>query len=436
MGRGGQAEAGPLRVLGWQALLLILGLALIAVVAETALRLSKPFMRLHSPANAFVPGVGLLLKPNAEMRSTNFLDFWAVSRTNSLGFLDREPPSPERAAASCHISVIGDSFVEARHVSIADKVQVRLEELAARELPHLDVTASAFGMTITGQVSQLAYYNEYARRLRPKLVVLVFVPNDYVGNFPLWMALQSGWSPEHLPFVSAARAEDGRFRLRPPDPEYQRFTLPRLADPAAKPQRVPLGKRVNHALLRESYFYRWLHSKHRQLFRYPSARHKAQRLAWLELLRRRPAYAPLLDGWRPVLEDTPSFFALFAKGNDSAFLKEALAFTAFGIDEFKRRTERDGAALAILAIHQTHDFGGGAFARMNAMAAERGVPVIDQADFIRRQGAELRDAQWAHDSHWSPLGHQWAAKALLEHLKENQDVCGRSAPSPEELLNG
>ena len=72
-------------------------------------------------------------------------------------------------------------------------------------------------------------------------------------------------------------------------------------------------------------------------------------------------------------------------------------------------------------------FGDSPFARMNAMAEERGIPVIDQAAFIRRQGAELREAEWAHDSHWSPAGHQWAAEALLEYLKENQDICRGSA---------
>ena len=52
----------------------------------------------------------------------------------------------ERAAASCHIAMIGDSYVEARQVPIADKFHVRLEELAARELRHLDITTSAFGI--------------------------------------------------------------------------------------------------------------------------------------------------------------------------------------------------------------------------------------------------------------------------------------------------
>ena len=53
-----------------------------------------------------------MLFPDMEMRFTNNLDFWTTARTNSLGFLDREPPDPDLAAASCHIAVIGDSFVE------------------------------------------------------------------------------------------------------------------------------------------------------------------------------------------------------------------------------------------------------------------------------------------------------------------------------------
>ena len=401
---------------------LIAGLALVAMIGEAWLRSTVPF-REHYLPTVFVPGVGAIRPPDTEIRWTNNLDFWTVSRTNRLGFLDREPPSPERSAQGCHITMIGDSFVEARQVSIMEKFHIQLEERAARELPHLDVTTSAFGMSGTGQIEQLAFYDEYARHLRPSLVVLVFVPNDFQNNFPLWLAIRKGLDPEHLPYVSAVRAADGSFRLHPPDPDYRRFRLSRLSGSLSTP---PLRSFIyGIRVFRRSYFLTRLRTKWILLSSEPDVDAYLQRVAWVELLSRRPAYAPLLDGVRiqPANKDTPSFFPLFQEGNDSPFYREALAFTAFGLDEFKKRTERAGAALVILATHRTYYFGGEPFARMNELAAERRIPVIDQADVIYRSGADLRDAQWAHNSHWNPAGHQWAAEALLKYLKRNQDVC-------------
>lgn len=145
------------RLVGWNALWIIAGLALLVSTGEIYLRWSRPFMQNVRPIT-FVPGVGVMSEINVEVRVTNHLDFWTVSRTNSLGFLDREPPDPKRAAASCHFSMIGDSFVEASQVPISDKFHVRLEHLAARELPGLDVTTSAFGRPNTAQANQLPYY--------------------------------------------------------------------------------------------------------------------------------------------------------------------------------------------------------------------------------------------------------------------------------------
>ena len=141
---------------------------------------------------AFVPGVGLLYEPNAEVRVTNGLDFWAVAQTNSLGFLDREPLSPQRATETCHVSVLGDSFVAAEQVPIPRKFHVLLERLAARKAPALHITTSAFGCNNTAQASQLLFYDEYARRVEPKVLVLVFVENDFGGNSALTMALRTG----------------------------------------------------------------------------------------------------------------------------------------------------------------------------------------------------------------------------------------------------
>ena len=109
-----------LRMAGWNALLPMAGLALIGLAGEVWLRSTVPFKETCLPM-VFVPGAGSLLPPDTEVRRTNQLDFWTVSRTNRLGFLDRGPPSPQRAAESCHIAVIGDSLSTVRAPSCATR---------------------------------------------------------------------------------------------------------------------------------------------------------------------------------------------------------------------------------------------------------------------------------------------------------------------------
>ena len=293
-----------------------------------------PFVDNSTPSH-FVPEVGRIRKPTAEFRFTNGLDFWTISRTNSLGFLDREPPSSERAATSCHIAMIGDSYVEAREVPIADKFQVRLEELAAEELRHLDITTSAFGITATGQVNQLAYYDEFARHLRPALLVLVFVSNDFRDNAPILRGLRLGMEPDRLPEVSATRGADGTITLQPPHPYSPESRL-------AVPSRHP---RVTDRLTDMSALAKWLDAKRRASFPDDTDPELIAQVALLS--RRSPRYAALLDGWRPT---TRGFHVQFRITRDlPAVFEDALDFTGFALDQFRERADRDGAALVILS---------------------------------------------------------------------------------------
>ena len=401
-----------LRLVGWNALFLVAGLALVGIVGEAYFRLRVPFVESDVPY-AWSPTVGDIFTPNAEVRHTNHLDFWTISRTNSLGFPDREPVSPERAAASCHIAMLGDSYVEALQVPIADKFHVRLEELAARELRHLDVTTSAFGISGTGQINQLAYYDEFARYLRPALLMLVFGSNDFVNNSPILEGLHRGTDPDRLRKVSATRGADGTITLRPPYPGESRFA-------AAPPP--PRHARATDHLTGMSLFANWLHVKGRAFFPDDADPELIAQMALLS--RRSPSYAALLDGWRPTTRGRIRGPFLVPTQNLPAVYEDALDFTAFALDQFKKRADRDGVALVILSIHNMRIRGDLGFDRLTALAEARGIPVIDQYDYILRQGADpKRDTRWAHDSHWNAAGHQWAAEALLEYLKQNQEIC-------------
>ena len=397
-----------LRLIGWNVLLLLGGLVLIALGGEAYFRLTTPFMTPRSSVH-FIPGVGFLRKPHTETRHTNRLDFWTVSRTNRLGFLDRDPPSPARAAASCHLTMIGDSFVEAMQVPIADKFHIRLEALAARDLPHLHITTSAFGLGATGQVQQLALYDAYARPLHSKLVVLVFVPNDFKNNAPILRALGTGYDPAHLPEPSVARHPDGTLTLRPPHPDRARLRLPQ--------SRAGRITSAIETVAKRPWFGSWLAARMRPGRIARDLNHKRR----AELLRQRPRYAALLKGLPP--STLREIDRTFGQAELPPLFEEALDYTAFALEQFKARADRDGARLVILASHRMKFWGPRLFDRMQGMAAALGIPVIDQAAYILRQGATLRDAEWHHNAHWNVTGHRWAAEALLEWLRQHPEVC-------------
>ena len=408
----------------WNALFAISGLLLIALAGEAYFRLTKPFIDNSFPST-FVDGVGIIREPNSYQYYANWHDDnFVVSRANSQGFLDREPISAERAAEGCHIAFIGDSFVEARDVQIADKFHVRLEEMAAHELPHLDISTQAYGIASTGQINQIPFYDEYARRLNPKLVVLVFYFNDFSDNLTTILALGYGADPDRMPYMSVQRDEHGTLKLRPPYPEYRRFALPSL--PKAWQQSA--WKK----LISISYIAKWLDIDIKEGWRGRIAgirvgtgapvEHDAQLMAWVRILAQRPCCAWFLDRWQP--DGWYSTHQQFKEEHLLPVFQEALAYTAFGIEQFKRRADRDDARLIILsATNAMGTRGDPQFDRLNAIAEARGIPVISDYDYIVRQGHNHRDSRYRYDIHWSATGHQWAAEAILEWLKENQEAC-------------
>lgn len=373
------------RVGAWNGLTVLVGAALVGIVAEAYFHLTKPFMTSSLPSE-FVPEVGLVRTPNTEMRYTNRLDFWTVQRSNSLGFLDREPPSLQTAAASCHVVVLGDSNVEAREVPLDAKLHMRLEEVAARKLPHLMITTSAFGRGDTGQVQQLAFYDNFARALRPRLVVLVFIPNDFMDNSPVLYGSMTGWDPEHLPARSVVKSAEGRMTFRPPQSDYADFA-------SASPMS---WRRLLSRAAREG---SWLAS-------------------WLEV-----RVGPSRTRRDPQLRRLGDLRPLFAQDHPPPVVQEALEYTIFALEQFKSRTDEDGARLVMLVSHRVTVVSPALFRRVSQIAADVGIPVIDQADYIFRQGAELKDAQWTHDAHWNVAGHQWAAEALVEYIEQRPALC-------------
>lgn len=402
-----------------------LGLAVLLGASEAWLRLTLPFGEPYEPGAVFVPGLGFSYEPGGEVGHTDYKDFWTVQRFNSLGFLDREPPEAAYAAAVCHVAVIGDSFVEAREVAIADKMHVRLEALAER-LPGPDVVTTAFGRNNMGQVAQLALYDRYVRELAPKLVVLVFHANDFEDNFTPLAALLSGSRTDGMATMAAVRDEQGAFSLRPPSPDgpylepvrSHRWTFLGLASDDGD----SLLDRALYRAAERIWTLRWLGKRgllparpFRDVVQETLASSPQVAAAWTDL------------SWVATLGREHEM--LFARRELPPVLAEGLDYTAFALAEFKARARRDGFALVVLA---TEHVGGGdtpIFQRLERLTRAAQIDVVALHDHIVRQGGRLADGHWPEDLHWNPTGHRWAAEALFEYLAGNEGICAGREPS-------
>ena len=393
----------------------------LALAAAVSTDRSFPFVDRSIPGR-FVPEVGVLWEPHEEVRHTNLRDFWTISRANRLGFLDREPISPRRAASGCHVALVGDSFVEAREVEVADKLQVRLEALGARDRPDWNLTTSAFGRGGIGQVQQVPFHDAYIRRMSPAVVVLVARRNDFAENSRVLRAVLHRRAPGCTSWASAVRGEDGSYRLRLPRSSCRSSSQSpgRSSDRVDRPNRAGVGTGAGRAALSSAL----AQQARRVVDGAPERINAARRDSWRRL---RSAW-PVLSGWRPPASIVRAF-ATYSMDDAEAYgiapapvIREAYDSTSFALAEFRRRGRRDGFELLLLVAD--YDDPPESVA-MRRLAERHGIPVVSARDEIDGLGEKGGDTWFSsRDPHWTPKGHRLAAEALWRYLEEHPPPCG------------
>ena len=199
---------------------------LLIVGSEVYTRTNDMFPRDRAVwPSEFVPGLGWRFRPGAEVVWTNDINYWTRSRSNSIGFLDKEPAIP-KPPGTFRIMVIGDSMVQAVEVSLEQRLQIGLEQLLQRDFPQRKFDVVAQGYSGTGQANQLPFFERFNDQLKPDLLVLVVATNDLANNSPLLEAIRYGWHPEHLPQLFLQRTPDGSCSRIPIDPTWERHILP------------------------------------------------------------------------------------------------------------------------------------------------------------------------------------------------------------------
>jgi len=421
----------------------LVGMATIGVVTvlvfgaagEVVMRSSRPFLTPEWPG-VFDPRVGHHLVPGARLRWTNQLDFWNEAKVNSLGFLDREPASGIGAPGSCNVTFLGDSFVEAAQVPIDQKFHVLFEDRARQEMPQRRVVTQAFGYSGTGQLNQLPFYQVFARPTKPRVVVLVFVGNDFANNSNVLEAVRNGWHPLRTPSLFARRnRENGSIQLQPISDDWatHQLVLPEVAARSGE------WRALHATLLESSYFYAWIWANLK--LRYPGvaaridhgtdvSRVYAARITEIGKL---PDYDWGLRGWRyPRDLDLDTIFD--AVGEVPAAVTDAWAYTEFALDLLVAEAARDGATVVALLSTSfsavPRETGGrswrpgAALQRLVGMLDARGIPFVDQQAYLDSIGVDSEAARFPHDGHWSPEGHRHAAEALLRLFQQNPRLCG------------
>lgn len=395
------------RVAPWvqSALIAVLTVFVSLLAAEAFLRTTLPFAVSYWPSR-FDPAVGFVFEPGAELRWTNGVDFWQSTIVNADGMLDRKMPGP-KAAGTCRVLFVGDSFVEAAQVPIDAKVQVVIEKMARARGGLPPIEAAGVGFSGTGQASQLALYEKIGRKFEPDIVVLVVVGNDFTDNSAILSSLLNGWDPRRPPrefFVSGDGP--GGFVRQKIDPAWREAGMPTGV--------VPEGS-IDAALARLSYLYVFvrghLRAQFPSLFPNRSAEAIAARVAWARGI---DLYAKAEQGWN--LAEYPGADAMFNKpGPLPPVFEEALGASRAAFAEFKRLGETDKFQLLALGTHSLYP--SSPFVdRLRTILSDLDIPYADQTEHIRKAGGTAAQAQFSRDGHWSAQGHRWAAEAVLERI--------------------
>lgn len=414
-------------------------LLLVAIAGEIWIRLKADDRFIDNKwPGTWSSEAGFTFAPNAELQFTNNLDFWVRQKTNSRGFADREWTA-KKDPGVIRIAFIGDSYVEAAQVPIAQKSHVVFEQLANQAFAPRKIETAAFGMSGTGQTNQLQFYDHAAREFQPDVVVLVVVSNDFANNSALLEGVRQGWHPDHLPRLFFTRKNPGDpLHLAPLDPHWSDYQLP----DGSVPQPGLSGLSLLHqSLMGRSFFYPWLvraFELHFPRLAVTSAQPTVQQtyVTRLAAIRHLPGYEHRLDGWN--FPDDWSLDDMFAMEHLAPVFEEAVEATGRSLDEFVARSRRDGFRLVALFTNSMTDWDLSydpvleqktgnrpleheRFARFKHLTDARGIPVVDFGRFLEERKIPPKSAAWPHDAHWSPRGHKLAAQALLEAFQAHPD---------------
>jgi len=370
---------------------IVLGLILILSLGELALRAATRYFDSFrsAPFRQYDRVLGISLVPNKKVFHSRGC-FSGEVVTNRWGMRDRDR-SLEKSPGEFRIALLGDSDVEAVHVKPEEVVNIRMEKLL-REKGYGNVEVLAFGVEGIGTTQELLTYEMRVRQFRPDLVILLWDDSDVMNNSSTIQPKVYGIHSWYAPYYDLG--PDGNLVFRPVEPRtfdafrsffeshflltyYTERMWARVGIGEAKWEGIPLEWGVYGDPLDPEWDRAWLISdKVLSLF----------------------ATTVVNDGAKFIVLGSPGFFAIDP--------------------DWRKAFEKDvGKIPQSFNPDKTNE-------RLQAIANRNHITV----DFLASYMQAYRDAhklRWPYfsftcDQHYSALGHEVVAKAIVQKLDEHR----------------
>lgn len=372
-------------------LLFVLGEAVLRVIARLPGHYRSASFRMYDST------LGLALIPNLDVVHSRRC-FEGEVRTNRWGMRDRDR-SLTKDQGQLRIALIGDSIVEGVHVKPDQVMNIQLEKLLASE-GYSNVEVLNFGLGSIGTTQEYLMYKGRVHQFHPDLVVLLFSDNDVMNNSSTIQPEVYGIHTWFAPYYNL-------------DPNGQ------LVFQSVEPRPFNTIRTFveNHSVL--AYYLARIWSR----FNPTVYRWKGLRVEW-------GSYGDPLDPeWQSAWTVTEKVLTLF-----------------------KRTVESDGSRFLVVVPPSFHDLDpdwrerfskaeGKIPPEMNVATFAERLEAIAQRNnismsFLKPYFIAYRDAhnlKWPYfslpcDPHYSPMGHEVMAEAILQRLEADHLLPSR-APS-------
>lgn len=370
---------------------IVLGLFLSFCLGELALRAATHYFDSFrsAPFRQYDPLLGISLIPNKRVFHSRGC-FKGEVVTNRWGMRDRDR-SLEKSPGEFRIALLGDSVVEAVQVKPEEVMNIRMEKLLEQQ-GYRNLEVLAFGVGGIGTTQELLMYQARMRQFRPDLVILLWSDNDVMNNSSTLQPKVYGIHTWYAPYYDLG--PDGSLILRPvarrPFNSVWSFIESRsvLADYVER-----IWARVN----------------------FGQAKWRGIPLEW-------GVYGDPLDPeWDQAWHVTEKVMTQLAEtvANDGAKLIVLVPPAFYKIDpDWREKFAREvGKVPQSFNPDQTYE-------RLQAIASRNNITL----DFLASYMQVYRDAHklqrpyfsFTCDPHYSALGHQIVAEAIVKKLEEHQ----------------